>query len=232
MEENSNKSKPSSNKDLSDAIYQERLDRITSLYSDENTYEKIVEDALNSTAAELMSQKGYSAQNAVTEIYVKLILPFQLGKELFSKVAKQLNIVITNNLNYHVMEASLIIAIIRGSMQAISFWQNQKDRISAKKAIKSVAEIAEEEDVLKEGEELSAIAPQSTIDKLTERVQICFTRYESVLDDDDYLPPEVDKATEALIACICRELTRLMKVNGGTLPTDSLKRYWDSYRCG
>lgn len=116
-------------------------------------------------------------------------------------------------------------------MQAISFWQNQRDRFKAKEAIKNVNNLSLEKDIILETEQLIKIAPKQTIDLLTQRVQICFDRYEKVLNDDMYLPEEIDQATNALIMCICRELNRLVKVSGGHLPTKTLENYWSKYKC-
>ena len=51
-----------------------------------------------------------------------------------------------------------------------------------------------------------------------------------VLKDNDYLPGEIDDATEALKKCVCRELHRLQEVNGN-IPHGILRNYWNQYRC-
>ena len=130
------------------------------------------------------------------------------------------------------MEPSLVVALVQGAMQAISFWQEQRDRIKASKALKSVENLIDNPDVIKEQTILKSLIPERTLNLMTERVNVCFKRYDEVLDDDSsYLPAEIDKATDAVIACICRELRRIMKLNG-ELPTDTLKAYWEKYNCG
>ena len=128
------------------------------------------------------------------------------------------------------MEATLIVALVRGGMQAISFWQNQKDRIKAINAIKDIDKISKQNDIIFENKSLLNIAPQSTIDLMTDRIKNCFDRYNQVLNDDDFLPAEIDKATNALIKCICREIERLVKING-KIPSKTLQEYRDLYNC-
>lgn len=136
------------------------------------------------------------------------------------------------NPNQNPMEtAAFVVALVRGTMQAIDFWQNQRDRSKAVQAMKSVEEVATQPEAIRQGQALLNLAPQSTIDLLNQRIKTCQSRYDKVLaDDQGYLPDEVDAATEAVIRCICRELRRLMKVNGH-LPEGWMQEYWDRMGC-
>lgn len=127
-------------------------------------------------------------------------------------------------------ESGLVISLIRGAMQAITFWQTQKDRKSAKRALTEARISTPDKEAVEEGIRLKSLIPDSTLKKMKERVKQCFVNYEDVLDDDKYLPNEIDKATDAVIACICRELRRIKKLNGN-LPTTTLKDYWEQYGC-
>ncbi len=129
-----------------------------------------------------------------------------------------------------IFEPSVVISLIRGAMQAITFWQSQRDRIKAKKALTEAKTQTDNKADIEEGIKLKSLIPQSTLSKMTDRVNKCFINYEDVLDDDQYLPNEIDQATNALIACICRELRRIEKLNGG-MPTTTLKKYWERYNC-
>lgn len=68
------------------------------------------------------------------------------------------------------------------------------------------------------------------LDTFSSRVKRCFDKYAMVLKDNDYLPGEIDDATEALKKCVCRELHRLQEVNGN-IPHGILRNYWNQYRC-
>lgn len=128
-------------------------------------------------------------------------------------------------------EVGLIISLIRGAMQAITFWQTQKDRKKAKQALIEAKSKTTEPSTVEEGVKLISLIPKSTLDLMTQRVNHCFTNYEEVLEDEKYLPKQIDNATIALIECICSELRRIKLVNGD-LPTTTLKKYWDQYNCG
>jgi len=132
--------------------------------------------------------------------------------------------------NNNMEESGFIISIIRGTMQAISFWQNQKDRVKAKKALTEAKTNAQEEFNVQEGIQLQSLIPKSTLDLMTNRVNQCFTNYEEVLDDEKYLPKQIDNATLAIIECICSELRRIYMLNGG-MPTTTLQKYWEQYGC-
>lgn len=127
-------------------------------------------------------------------------------------------------------EPSVIISLVRGAMQAINFWQNQRDRIRAKEALKEAKTNTNNKANVEEGIKLKSLIPQSTLSKMTDRVNKCFINYEDVLNDDQYLPNEIDQATNAVIACICRELRRIEKLNGG-MPTTTFQEYWEKYQC-
>ena len=138
-------------------------------------------------------------------------------------------IINTNQTNLNYMEAALLVALVQGGMQAISFWQEQKDRVSAKEAMSKIDLLVKRENVIAEGQILLSFVPESLISTMTDRVHTCYKRYEMVLDDDQYLPAEIDSATDALIKCVCRELNRIVKINGG-LP-NTLNEHWEKYHC-
>jgi type I restriction enzyme R subunit len=127
-------------------------------------------------------------------------------------------------------ETGLVVSLIRGAMQAITFWQTQKDREKAKQALVEAKSKTMEPSTVEEGVRLQSLIPRSTIDLMTQRVDKCFTNYEEVLDDEKFLPKQIDNATVALIECICSELRRIKLLNGD-MPTTTLKKYWEQYGC-
>lgn len=74
------------------------------------------------------------------------------------------------------------------------------------------------------------IIPEPVLDLMTERVQKCWDYYQSVLSGD-YLPPQVDRATNQLKFCLCQELRRIRELNALKLPTPVLDKWWEAY-CG
>lgn len=101
------------------------------------------------------------------------------------------------------------------------------------------AELKENENRLKgqmlfiriEASRLSFLIPEDIIRNILERLEKCWERYSNILKDDkNYLPEEIDNATDAVIACICRELQRFYKLNK-SIPAGILREYWEKYAC-
>lgn len=152
-------------------------------------------------------------------------------KDILNQLCDDFERTLLQQSNISTMEAALVIAIIRGSMQAITFWQNQRDRIQAAKSIKNARSMSLSPEVKEEGQLLETLISKKVIDKLISRIEVCNDRYYNVLDDGKYLPDEMDVATEALKECICRELRRIMSLTG-SLPTKTFEEFWEKHKCG
>jgi type I restriction enzyme R subunit len=127
-------------------------------------------------------------------------------------------------------QASLIVAIMSATMQAIDFWRTTKDRSKARKAINEVKSLRKSPSTKIESDRLLLLVPNELLNSFSSRVERCFNKYKEVLDDEKYLPGEIDEATEAVKACVCRELRRLYSVTGG-IPEGILSDYWNNYGC-
>lgn len=78
---------------------------------------------------------------------------------------------------------------------------------------------------------LKMLIPSHVLASFENRISKCWAMYNEVLaSGNGYLPAEIDNASEALMQCICRELRRLLKVNG-EIPEGKLRNYWLKYRC-
>lgn len=137
---------------------------------------------------------------------------------------------IQNSIKPNIMAPELITATISAGMQAIDLWLNLKDRRKAQLAMKQISAIQNTSENIIESQNLTQLIPTELLQTFSYRVDRCFTNYKDVLDDEQYLPKEIDDATEAVKKCVCRELRRLKKLNG-FIPNGLLMKYWDSYRC-
>jgi hypothetical protein len=127
--------------------------------------------------------------------------------------------------------AKLLFSGISAASAAIGVWQRERDR---KAAAKAFDEALEEQRVSNEstlaGQELAALLPPDILRQLEGRAEACWNKYRKVLGDDkEFLPDEIDNATEAVKACICRELKRIRSLNGN-IP-DRWKKHWKQYAC-
>jgi nucleoside phosphorylase len=77
------------------------------------------------------------------------------------------------------------------------------------------------------------LLPSTTIDIFVKRVNTCWNDYNKALASEDaFSHAELDRATNALVRCICRELTRVYKLNGNSIPNKGQwKVWWNTYKC-
>ncbi len=127
------------------------------------------------------------------------------------------------------MDPATFIAGVAAVMQAIQTWVAVRDSRAAANRFSSTMRAEQTNpQVVREGEILESLIPGAVLDKMIERVNTCWKRYERVLNDEEYLPSEIDDATEAVKRCICRELSRIYDLNGD-VPEGKLQQYWIQY---
>ena len=125
--------------------------------------------------------------------------------------------------------ANTLFAGISAAAAAVKAWVGYRDRQKAVEAFDGTFKrTLESPEARAAAEELVKIIPEEVIKDLESRADTCWTGYRKVLGGD-YLPDEVDKATESVQACVCRELTRIQKLNG-SIPQRWLGQ-WEKYRC-
>jgi type III restriction enzyme len=139
--------------------------------------------------------------------------------DLFSDITDQ-------NTNYM---NEFIVALVSASMQAVDLWLSVRDKGKAKQALQQVQTIQALPATKAEALNLVIISEDLLV-TFSERVKRCFDKYKEGLDDEHFLPGEIDDATKAMKRCVCRELKRLHSVNG-SVPDGSLKQWWEKYRC-
>lgn len=152
--------------------------------------------------------------------------PNDLDQILTGKLSTEILTPIKDN----IMTPELITATISAGMQAIDLWLNLRDRYKAQTAMRRISDIQYTDENRMESQNLVHLLPSDLLVTFSERVNRCFINYKDVLDDEQYLPKEIDDATEAVKKCVCRELRRLKKLNG-SIPNGLLMRYWNQYKC-
>lgn len=129
------------------------------------------------------------------------------------------------------MSAELIVSGISATLEAVQTWLQLRDRKKAAAAFSraSTQSKAFEHNV----EQLVSLVPPDVLELMDKRVRRCWVRYSEVLvDEDSFLPPEVDDATDAVKRCVCRELQRIRSLNGEVLPPGILSDWWAAYCAG
>lgn len=128
-------------------------------------------------------------------------------------------------------DPALIVAGIAGLLQAVQTWITVRDRQKAADVLRKQMHAGANTEALDHAaRQLRNIAPIEILDRLKGRAERCWLRYLEVLDGN-FLPSEIDEATEAVKLCICRELARIRSINGD-LPPGKLAEWWGQYGCG
>ena len=126
------------------------------------------------------------------------------------------------------VDPTTFIAGVSGLLQAVQVWYASQNLAQARSAFdKGFASAQKSLAVEEEARAIARVVPQEVLDDITERAQRCWSRYREVLNGD-YLPAEVQEATEAVKKCICRELGRLISL-GEPLPRGQLAQWWLTY---
>jgi hypothetical protein len=131
------------------------------------------------------------------------------------------------------MAASTLISGISATLQAIQTWVAYRDSKQAAEAFEIELETAHERpEIQAEIKALNDAVPPTIIITLVERADGCWTKYHDMLKapEGSWLPADLDSATEAAKACVCRELNRIRKLKG-QLPPGKLSQWWDELDC-
>lgn len=131
------------------------------------------------------------------------------------------------------MDPSLIVSGISAVLQAAQTWIAYRDSRHAARVFSDVMASGTSNPILAHAAtQLFSLAPPQVINALGNRVQVCWDRYIDILGapPGSFLPPEIDDATEAVKACVCRELKRLKSING-SLPSGQFTKWWNEYKC-
>jgi hypothetical protein len=129
------------------------------------------------------------------------------------------------------MSAEIIVASIAAASQAIQTWMNLHDRsLALKAAARTLEERSDSYETKDQAEQLAELIPKDVLATMKDRVRTCWDMYHQVLKGDEaFLPGEVDKATDALKACICRELRRIHDLSRGRIPPGDLSDWFEAY---
>ena len=125
--------------------------------------------------------------------------------------------------------AKILFAGISAAAAAIGVWRRRRDKKDAAATFDET--FAAERDSLRArraAEELVELIPRDVIDLLESRADLCWTGYRAVLEGN-YLPDEIDRATDAVRGCVCHELRRIRTLTG-KIP-NRWRDQWERFKC-
>ena len=125
--------------------------------------------------------------------------------------------------------AKTLFAGITAAAAAVQAWQRLRDaKAAAREFDRAFGASRASREAATAATELVAIIPQDVIRELEARADGCWTSYRKVLGGE-YLPDEIDHATESVQSCVCRELSRIEKLTG-SIPS-RWRDQWRQYEC-
>jgi hypothetical protein len=132
------------------------------------------------------------------------------------------------------MDPTTILAGVSALLQSIQTWYQVRDSRRASETFSGAYEITLKShltgrmEIFYQAEMLENIVPKPVLLTMGKRLEKCWTRYHAVLEGD-FLPAEIDEATQNVKRCVCRELSRLAELTGGEIPTGILSEWWTTY---
>lgn len=128
------------------------------------------------------------------------------------------------------MGVELMITGVAAAFEAVQTWIAVRDRRRAAATFEATLEAGRSNPATwDENRALLDLVPFEVLKTMEERTRRCWESYHRVLQgESQYLPEEIDEATRALKACICRELKRIVDLNG-SLPPGKLRAWWSAY---
>lgn len=149
-------------------------------------------------------------------------------KEILQKLFKQ------NFKNRKTMDYGLgqfVTGVISVGLQVLQIWRETKNVAAVKSKVNQFDEITSSQSVISEGLLLQQLIPTPVLNTLKGRVDICWTDFQDAVGNANITPRQLDRYTEGLRECICRELKVIKRLNG-KLPTPKMNDYWNEYECG
>ena len=125
--------------------------------------------------------------------------------------------------------ARLLFSGISAVGAAIGIWRGRRNQEEASKAFdEALAKTRDSAEAEQAAAELVNVMPEDVLKMMESRAELCWVGYKTVVDGK-FLPDEIDRATDAVRACVCRELRRIYKLNG-QIPPRWIPQ-WEKYGC-
>lgn len=132
------------------------------------------------------------------------------------------------NMDYNL--GQFVTGIISVGLQVLQMWKEGRSVQAVQSKVKQFDEITSSQSILTEGKLLEGLVPHAVLNTLKGRVEICWTDFNEVAGNQNLTPRQMDRYTEGLRECICRELKIIKRLNGN-LPTKTMQDWWDGYEC-
>jgi hypothetical protein len=123
-----------------------------------------------------------------------------------------------------------VTGIISVGLQVLQMWKEGRSVQDVQSKVKQFDEITSAQSIFTEGKLLESLVPYPVLNTLKGRVEICWTDFNEVAANQNLTPRQMDRYTEGLRECICRELKIIKRLNG-SLPTKTMQDWWDGYQC-
>lgn len=123
-----------------------------------------------------------------------------------------------------------VTGIISVGLQVLEIWKDGRSIKDVQDKVKQFDEITSSQNILTEGLLLEGLVPNQVLNTLKRRVEICWIDFNEVAENQNLTPRQMDRYTEGLRECICRELKIIRRLNG-KLPAKTMQDWWNEYEC-
>lgn len=124
----------------------------------------------------------------------------------------------------------LITGIVSVGLQVYQIWKDTRDVGKVQAKAKQFKKITTSLQTARQGRQLENLVPKRVLTTLKNRIDICWSDFQYAMENPNILPRQMDKYTEGLRECICRELRIILRVNV-RFPTKQMQKWWNEYGC-
>lgn len=149
------------------------------------------------------------------------------------QILKRLFDIKFNNEKYYFMDFGLgqfITGVLSVGLQVLQMWRERRNVPEIQSKLRQFDEITASLQILEEGQMLEGLIPNSVLVTLRGRVEVCWTDFNEAVANLNITPNQLDRYSEGLKECICRELKVIKRLHGH-FPTQKMQEWWDGYKC-
>jgi hypothetical protein len=124
-----------------------------------------------------------------------------------------------------------ITGVLSVGMQTLQLWRENRNVKQVQQQLQQFNQIVNSTNIVEEGVLLESLVPRPVLNTLKSRVEVCWNDFNDSVSNLNITPNQLDRYSDGLKECLCRELSVIKKLNGN-LPTSQMQQWWDAYKCG
>lgn len=123
-----------------------------------------------------------------------------------------------------------ITGVLSVGFQTLNLWRETRNVIQVQDQLQQFNQVTNSTGIVDEGLLLESLIPTPILGTLRSRVEVCWNDFNDSVSNLNITPNQLDRYSDGLKECICRELKVIKNLNGN-LPTRQMQQWWDVYQC-